>query len=187
MVVKSKVHDKLSHANTSLALLSRGEFNSTLQPKCCSSAKVIFSLGVGVQHVKFSPLTPNSFCYICAEVVLKSQEGHSRNSSEEPTKFILTVRSEIRIRIGCRQVAARLLNALVRRWKKRRLCLFMAKFPNIYEAKLKEEIFVGTKIKQLFEEHNYSTKLDATERRDWEAFGNLCGNVLENELQENCS
>ena len=53
----------------------------------------------------------------------------------------------------------------VRRWMKKSFCLFKAKFPNVYEAKLKEGIFVGAQIKQIFENHIYGTKLNATDRR----------------------
>jgi len=49
---------------------------------------------------------------------------------------------------------------------------------------LKEEIFVDS---QIFENHKYNTKLNATEIRAWEAFGNVCRNFLNNELEENCS
>jgi hypothetical protein len=34
---------------------------------------------------------------------------------------------------------------------------------------MKEGIFIGPQIKQLFEDHNFSTKLNATDRRTWEA------------------
>jgi hypothetical protein len=61
------------------------------------------------------------------------------------------------------------------------------KFPNVYEAKLKEGILVDAQIKQLFEDHIYITKLNATERRGLEAFGNVCKDFLDNELVENCS
>jgi hypothetical protein len=52
---------------------------------------------------------------------------------------------------------------------------------------LKEGIFLDAQIKQLFKGHIYSTKLNATERRGLEAFGNVCKNFLDNELEENCS
>ena len=55
------------------------------------------------------------------------------------------------------------------------------KFPKISEAKMKERILVGPQIKQLFEVNDCSTKLNATERRAWEAFGNVCRNFLCNE------
>jgi len=41
------------------------------------------------------------------------------------------------------------------------------KFSKISEAKIKEEIFIGSQIKQLFEYQDVSTKLNSTERRGW--------------------
>jgi hypothetical protein len=38
---------------------------------------------------------------------------------------------------------------------------------------MKEGIFVGPQIKQLFEDRNVSTELNATDRRAWEAFENV--------------
>jgi len=61
------------------------------------------------------------------------------------------------------------------------------KFPNIFEAKLREGISVDAQIKQILEEHNYNTKLNATDCRTWEEFGNVCRNFLDFELEENCS
>jgi hypothetical protein len=46
---------------------------------------------------------------------------------------------------------------------------------------MKERILVGPQIKQLFEVNDCSTNLNATERRAWEAFGNVCRNFLCNE------
>jgi hypothetical protein len=55
------------------------------------------------------------------------------------------------------------------------------KFPNITEAKMKEGIFVGPKITQLFADQYTDTVLNSTERRAWKAFENLCRNFLGNE------
>jgi hypothetical protein len=38
---------------------------------------------------------------------------------------------------------------------------------------MKEGIFVGPQIKQLFEDHDFSTKLNATDTRAREAFENV--------------
>jgi hypothetical protein len=38
---------------------------------------------------------------------------------------------------------------------------------------MKEGIFVGPQIKQLFKDHDSSTKLNATDRRAWKAFENV--------------
>ena len=48
-------------------------------------------------------------------------------------------------------------------------------------------ILIGPQIKQLFEYHNFSTDLNATERRAWEALVNVCRNFLGNEKVENNS
>jgi hypothetical protein len=61
------------------------------------------------------------------------------------------------------------------------------KIPKISEAEMKDGIFVGPQIKQLFEDHDFSTKLKATERRAWEASENVCGTFLGNEKAENYS
>jgi len=41
------------------------------------------------------------------------------------------------------------------------------RFPKISEAKINEGIFVGPRIKQLFEDQDFSTELHSTERRTW--------------------
>jgi len=57
--------------------------------------------------------------------------------------------------------------------------------PAVSEAKKKEGIFVGSQIAQLFEDHDFSTKLNSTERRAWKAFENICRNFLGNAKAEN--
>jgi hypothetical protein len=42
------------------------------------------------------------------------------------------------------------------------------KFPKISKAQVKEGILFGPQIKQLLEDHDISTKLNAKERTDWE-------------------
>jgi len=46
---------------------------------------------------------------------------------------------------------------------------------------------VGWQIKQLFEDQNPSIKLNAIERRAWEAFENVCKHFLGNKKAENYS
>jgi hypothetical protein len=41
------------------------------------------------------------------------------------------------------------------------------KLSKIRETKMKEGIFVGSQIKQLFEDQEFSTELNSTERRTW--------------------
>ena len=50
---------------------------------------------------------------------------------------------------------------------------------------MKEGIFIGPQINKLMEDHDFCTKLNATERRDWEAFENVHRNFLGNEKVEN--
>jgi hypothetical protein len=38
---------------------------------------------------------------------------------------------------------------------------------------MKEGIFVGPQIKQLFKDHNFSTELNTTDRKAWKAFENV--------------
>jgi hypothetical protein len=52
---------------------------------------------------------------------------------------------------------------------------------------MKERIFVGPKITQLFEDQNFRTKLNATERRGWKSFKNVCRKFGGKEKAENCS
>jgi hypothetical protein len=61
------------------------------------------------------------------------------------------------------------------------------KFPKKSDAKIKEGIFVGPRIKQLFENHDISTKLNATERRARKAFENVWRTFLGNEKADNYS
>jgi hypothetical protein len=44
------------------------------------------------------------------------------------------------------------------------------KFPRISEAKKKGGIFIGPQITHLFKDQDFSTQLNTTDRRDWEAF-----------------
>jgi len=52
---------------------------------------------------------------------------------------------------------------------------------------MKEGIFIGTQCTQLFEDQDFSTKLNSTERRDWKAFDNICRNFLGNKSAGNYS
>jgi hypothetical protein len=38
-------------------------------------------------------------------------------------------------------------------------------FPKISESKMREGIFIGAQVKQIFTDHDFSTKLNATERQ----------------------
>lgn len=59
------------------------------------------------------------------------------------------------------------------------------KFPRISEAKIKEGIFVGPQIRQLFKDANFTNILSDHERRAWNAFESVCKNFLGNTKSEN--
>lgn len=59
------------------------------------------------------------------------------------------------------------------------------KFARISEAKLKEGMFVGPQIRELFKDENFETTLSRTENRAWTAFKNVCSNFLGNRKSEN--
>jgi len=60
-------------------------------------------------------------------------------------------------------------------------------FPKISEAKKKEGISVGPQNTKLFEDQDFSTKLNYTERRTWNAYENVRRNFLGNDKAENYS
>ena len=53
------------------------------------------------------------------------------------------------------------------------------KIPKVSEAKMKEGIFFGPQITQLFDDQYFSTKFTSTEIRAW-TFENVCRNFLVN-------
>lgn len=59
------------------------------------------------------------------------------------------------------------------------------KFPRISEAKIKEGIFVGPQIRQLFKDANFRQILSDNESRAWNAFESVCNNFLGNNKSEN--
>jgi hypothetical protein len=54
---------------------------------------------------------------------------------------------------------------------------FRQTFSKLSEDKMKGGIFVGPQVTQLFEDQDFSTKLNYTERRAWKAFGNVRRNL----------
>jgi hypothetical protein len=52
------------------------------------------------------------------------------------------------------------------------------KIPNIRNAKLKEDIFVGSEIQEKVEEESFVESLADTERAVWESFKWVCANFL---------
>jgi hypothetical protein len=53
------------------------------------------------------------------------------------------------------------------------------KFPCISEVKIKEGLFVGPEVKQLFQDPDFRNQLNSANRRAWEAFEKVCSNSLE--------
>jgi hypothetical protein len=70
-----------------------------------------------------------------------------------------------------------------RRWIKRSevFAYLRQKYPPKSEAMMKEGIFFGPKIKQLFEDHDFIIKFNATERKHWKAFETVRINSIGNE------
>lgn len=60
-----------------------------------------------------------------------------------------------------------------------------SKFPRISEAKIKEGIFVGPQIREIFKDQMFKSKLNEKERRAWVAFENISHNFLGNKRAEN--
>lgn len=58
------------------------------------------------------------------------------------------------------------------------------KFPRLSEAKIKEGVFVGPQIRQLFQDLTFIEHLNSKEKRSWLAFKNVCENFLGNNKSE---
>lgn len=50
--------------------------------------------------------------------------------------------------------------------------------PKIIEAKMEDKFFFILQITKLLEEQDFSTKLNSTEKRAWQALENFCRNFL---------
>ncbi|GBN71639.1 hypothetical protein AVEN_269826-1 [Araneus ventricosus] len=59
------------------------------------------------------------------------------------------------------------------------------KFPHLSEAKIKELIFVGPQIRQLFKDSSFMKYLDRKEERAWLAFKNVYMNFLGSKKSDN--
>ncbi len=58
------------------------------------------------------------------------------------------------------------------------------KFPHISDAKIKEGVFVGPQIKQLFDDDAFSNSLSRKEKKAWESFVSVCRNFLGNKRSD---
>ena len=59
------------------------------------------------------------------------------------------------------------------------------KFSAISEAKLREGIFVGPQIRQLFQDNIFNNLLEGKEKRAWDAFKLVATNFLDNDRADN--
>lgn len=59
------------------------------------------------------------------------------------------------------------------------------KFPRLSEAKIKEGIFVGPQIRNLFKDENFDLVLEGKEKTAWNDFRLLANNFLGNKRDEN--
>lgn len=59
------------------------------------------------------------------------------------------------------------------------------KFPRLSEAKIKEGIFVGPQIRQLFRDPKFEELLHGKEKQVWDAFNQVAANFLGNDKAEN--
>ncbi|GBM00315.1 hypothetical protein AVEN_32654-1 [Araneus ventricosus] len=59
------------------------------------------------------------------------------------------------------------------------------KFPRLSKAKIKEGIFVGPQIRQLFKDSTFVKHLNRKEKRVWLAFKNVCMNFLGSKKSDN--
>jgi hypothetical protein len=100
---------------------------------------------------------------------------------------ILAVRSAIKIKFGLRGFAAAHVQRLGQAAdiESEGFAYLRQKFPKISKTKMKEGIFVGYQIKQLFEDHDFSTKSNSTELRAWEASENVWRNFINHEKADN--
>ena len=58
-------------------------------------------------------------------------------------------------------------------------------FSRLSEAKIKEDIFVGSQVQQLFPDFDFENKLRAVDRRAWDVCENICHNFWGNKTSEN--
>jgi hypothetical protein len=107
----------------------------------------------------------------------RSEEYCTLSFSQQDYKIYLP---PLHIKPGLNKISLKVTN------KEGKECDYLRqKVPRISEAKIKEGIFIGPQVQQLFQEPNFKNKLNATERRAWDAFENVCSNVLGNKNSAN--
>ena len=60
------------------------------------------------------------------------------------------------------------------------------KFPNVSDAKIKEDIFIGPQIRELMQDKQFDEDLNVTERNAWMSFTRICKDFLGNNKAANC-
>ena len=60
-----------------------------------------------------------------------------------------------------------------------------SKFPNVSDAKTKEDMFVGPQIRELMQDKQFDEDLNETERNAWLSFKRICKDFLWNHKAAN--
>jgi len=58
------------------------------------------------------------------------------------------------------------------------------KFPNVSDAKIKEDIFIGPQIRELMQVKQFDEDLNETERNAWLSFKRICKDFVGNQKAE---
>ena len=69
--------------------------------------------------------------------------------------------------------------------RRRRFKYLKTKFPLLSDAKIKEGIFVGPQIRELFKDETFNRVIEGKEKAAWEAFKTVVHNFLGNRRAEN--
>lgn len=181
------VHMKESYSNMELLLkvIKYDEF----QWQICGDLKVVaLLLGMQLGYTKFC-------CFIC-EWDSRARAFHyirkdwtTRNLLEpgaknvqnkplvDPEKILLP---PLHIKLG-------LMKNFVKAMKKdgEAFKYLREKFPRLSEAKVKEGIFVGPQIRELFRDRYFDEVLQGDEKAAWQSFKDVCSNFLGNKRAEN--
>jgi hypothetical protein len=59
------------------------------------------------------------------------------------------------------------------------------KFPNVSDTKIKEDIFIGFRIRELMQDKQLDENLNETERNAWLSFKRICKYFLQNHIAVN--
>ena len=98
-----------------------------------------------------------------------SEECNTSSFSQRDNKYL----PQLHIKLGLIKIFVKAMNKEGERFE-----LLGQKFPPIIEAKVREDIFVGPQVKQLFQDPHFKNKLNTVERTAWDVFGNVWSNFL---------